>query len=598
MDLATTREAAELQELRSRLAAAEEMLRAIATGQVDAVVVDGSSGPEVYTLRSAAEPYRLLVEQMAQGALTATGEGIILYCNATFARMLGRPRERLVGTLLSDHVAPAGRSRIAGLLAGAGEMTGEISFATSTGGTVEALVSAATMAGDDEPLRCLAITDLSDQVLRRQYTAVVEAAEDAIYVLDPDLTIRTWNRGAELQSGLSAAEAVGRDERELWPGDRHAELAGLAQRCAGEKAALTVEIRRRRKNGSWADLIYTLTALHDREGAVSCYCVVAHDITERKAAEHAIAESEKRLRRTLESIADGFIAIDREWRITLVNSRAEQTILPLGKNREDLIGKVMWDVFPDLVGSRLDHAYRRAMREQTMQSAEIHYPPLDRWFHVRAYPSAEALLIYFLDVTPSKLAERHRELLIDELNHRVKNTLAIVQGVAHQTFRSIEAAEPARLAFEGRLASIAGAHNLLTREKWERVSLRDLASEAVQMDGANQGRIRLDGAPVILEPRQAVSIAMALHELTTNAMKYGALSGAEGSVELSWRMDRRLQLVWRERGGPAVIPPGRRGFGSRMIQDALAHELDGRVSMDFQPEGLVCTIDGAVKVVA
>lgn len=200
-----------------------------------------------------------------------------------------------------------------------------------------------------------------------------------------------------------------------------------------------------------------------------------------------------------------------------------------------------------------------------------------------------------LDITERKEAEEHRKLLIDELNHRVKNTLAIVQGLAQQTFRGEGVSPVARNAFEGRLAALASAHNLLTRGNWEKAFLHEIADEAIGGCGPARSRISLDGPPVMLEPKQAGTIAMALHELCTNAMKYGALSNGTGTVAFAWRRsggpDPRLRLVWRESGGPAVSPPKRRGFGSRMIEQALAQDLQGDVAMDFMPDGLVCTID-------
>jgi PAS domain S-box-containing protein len=199
-----------------------------------------------------------------------------------------------------------------------------------------------------------------------------------------------------------------------------------------------------------------------------------------------------------------------------------------------------------------------------------------------------------LDITPRKTWELHQRLLVDELNHRVKNTLAIVQSLAHQTFRTAGISSDVRRAFEGRLEALAVAHNVLTRENWEAADLREIAEGALQ---AHRGSsiLTISGPSVRLEPKTAVTLAMALHELATNAVKYGALSVDGGQVSVTWSVEGvgepRLRLVWEERGGPPVTPPATRGFGSRMIERALASELKGSVTLDFAREGLSCTID-------
>ncbi|MBX9815881.1 MAG: sensor histidine kinase, partial [Sphingomonas sp.] len=175
---------------------------------------------------------------------------------------------------------------------------------------------------------------------------------------------------------------------------------------------------------------------------------------------------------------------------------------------------------------------------------------------------------------------------------------AIVQSIAHQTFRHLDLPAEARRAFEERLAALANAHSLLTRESWESAELADVATEACAAHIGAEGRVIIDGPSLRISPKAAVTIAMALHELCTNAAKYGALSNESGRVRLSWtlagRSGPRLQLRWEERGGPTVARPSRRGFGSRMIEQALAAELQGEVRMAFLPSGLVCEIDAPI----
>jgi PAS domain S-box-containing protein len=189
-------------------------------------------------------------------------------------------------------------------------------------------------------------------------------------------------------------------------------------------------------------------------------------------------------------------------------------------------------------------------------------------------------------------AEMHRELLVAELNHRVKNTLSVVLAIAHQTFKGT--ADESREAFRGRLVSLARSHDLLTDSNWTQVGLQELAAGSLQMQDGDEARVLLRGPAVLLTPRQAVSLSMALHELFTNALKYGALSDREGRVTLEWdwtaETPRQLEIRWREQGGPAVAPPTRTGFGSVLLQRSLKGDLNAAVTLDFDPAGLVCII--------
>jgi two-component sensor histidine kinase len=200
-----------------------------------------------------------------------------------------------------------------------------------------------------------------------------------------------------------------------------------------------------------------------------------------------------------------------------------------------------------------------------------------------------------VDITERKRADHQRELLLAELNHRVKNTLAVVQSIAYQTFKNDGASMEARNAFEGRLMALAVAHNLLTQANWENASMEQLAEQALQATGGSKSRVSLAGPHMLLPPKLALSIAMALHELATNAVKYGALSDDKGRISLQWRHEDgpqpRLKLLWREEDGPPVSPPQRRGFGSLLLERTLVQDLDASVKTQFNPQGLICEID-------
>ncbi|WP_337187460.1 PAS domain-containing protein [Phenylobacterium sp.] len=195
------------------------------------------------------------------------------------------------------------------------------------------------------------------------------------------------------------------------------------------------------------------------------------------------------------------------------------------------------------------------------------------------------------DITDRVLAERQQKLLIDELNHRVKNTLATVQAIARQTARATPDPAAFRIAFEARLLALSNTHNLLTAAGWESASLADVLRSELAPYGA--GRFRLAGRAVALSPAEAVALGLVFHELATNAAKHGALSTPEGRVEATWTVaDARLALAWREHGGPRPATATiRRGFGWRLIERSLAGQLGGRAVLTLAAGGMVCRIE-------
>jgi two-component sensor histidine kinase len=194
--------------------------------------------------------------------------------------------------------------------------------------------------------------------------------------------------------------------------------------------------------------------------------------------------------------------------------------------------------------------------------------------------------------------EMLHNLLIEELNHRVKNTLAVLQSIATQTFRSASRAE--REKFEGRLGALAEAHNLLSQEKWQGAELREVIARVLQPYLlSNSERMRMFGPQVPLSPRLAVVLSMIVHEIATNAAKYGALSNDTGTVAVDWEIleesdGRKLRLIWTEAGGPPVTAPVQRGFGSRLIERSARDQLGGEATVDFLPRGVVYTVSCAL----
>ena len=194
------------------------------------------------------------------------------------------------------------------------------------------------------------------------------------------------------------------------------------------------------------------------------------------------------------------------------------------------------------------------------------------------------------DLTDRKRAEELQRLLLDELGHRIKNTLARVQAVADQTLKGAQDLPSAREALNRRICSMAGAHDLLTSRNWSGADLSDVVARA--LDGFNSTRLGVSGSRVELSERQTLAFSMALHELVTNATKYGALSNSVGTVTIGWNVEgESLRFRWTESGGPPVTPPGTLGFGSRLLERVVVSDLRGNVEFDYNPEGLRCSIN-------
>jgi PAS domain S-box-containing protein len=325
---------------------------------------------------------------------------------------------------------------------------------------------------------------------------------------------------------------------------------------------------------------------------------VSLDITDLKLAEAALSASEQRFRDVVETASDWIWETDSEHRFTwLSETVVEATGLPvervLGRTRSDFIAETAEQ--HGLDGHLADLAARRPFRNFIYWMPDAYgrrcisasgKPVFDERGRFLGYRGAAS------DVTERERAAAQRELIMAELDHRVKNTLAVVKALIEQTARGAGSIDDFRADLDGRLRALADTHDLLRAERWRGASLRGLVGRALAPHQGSDGRVRIgDGPDVTLQPVAATAIVMALHELATNAIKHGALSRPEGHVEVDWSAtDDEFVLRWRERGGPVVSPPRRRGFGREVIERGLAYELDAHVRLDFEPEGVVCEI--------
>lgn len=238
------------------------------------------------------------------------------------------------------------------------------------------------------------------------------------------------------------------------------------------------------------------------------------------------------------------------------------------------------------------HLYRHGRQEPETVYLDLDYSPL---YDDESEPAGFFAIV--METTARITAERAREmaeqqqqLLINELNHRVKNTMAVVQAMAAQTFRRPGADQEAAEVFTARLIALSRAHDVLTRASWESAGVAEIVAE-VAWPVDMSGRIQCQGPDIRLPPHRAVALGMALHELATNALKYGALSRDGGEVSIQWQVDgEHCEITWREAGGPAVELPGHHGFGTRLIERTLGDQLGGQTNLAFAPGGVVCRI--------
>jgi PAS domain S-box-containing protein len=360
-------------------------------------------------------------------------------------------------------------------------------------------------------------------------------------------------------------------------------------------------VRSPRPDGRELFLDLVIEPMRDHGGAITGLYVEGFDVTAQVRAQQAAAESERRLSAAVAIARLGAFEWDLGSDTATLDARARE-IFGFGPDERLLVSDVVKRINPTDLSEIAEQSREAQAEGQTRGEYEYRIRLPDGSIRnivsvsdVMRGPSGQGRRIIgvFDDVTERRRAEKRQRLLINELNHRVKNTLATVQSIAAQTLHSAPDLASAREAFEARLIALAGAHDLLTAESWHGARLSDVvASTMAPFETTRQPQISRSGPPVWLSAQRALALSMALHELATNAVKYGALSGLEGHVTIHWTRsaDNQITLSWVEQGGPPVTAPKRSGFGTRLLQRSLAHELDGEVAFSFAPEGVRCTI--------
>jgi two-component system CheB/CheR fusion protein len=302
------------------------------------------------------------------------------------------------------------------------------------------------------------------------------------------------------------------------------------------------------------------------------------------------------LQSLLDCIEIPMVLLDEDLRVRIFARSAAD----LFEVHPDDFGPSIAEVASCLATPLIEDDLRQVMRSQAGLEREVDAAG-ERSYVLRALPyrsregRTRGVVLTFTDITERRRKEQQQHLLVAELGHRIKNTLTVVQSIAAQTMRRSVSLEAFYRQFSQRLQALSRAHDLLSAGNWHQAQLREVVAETLKPHDTAPGRIRLEGEEIKLEAGAALTLSLAFHELTTNAVKHGALSTPSGNLSVEWSMTRverapALRLVWRETGGPGAGAPAQHGFGLTLIERSIGHELDGTVRLDFAPEGLTCEI--------
>jgi two-component system, chemotaxis family, CheB/CheR fusion protein len=434
------------------------------------------------------------------------------------------------------------------------------------------------------------------------FRQVLDLLPAAVYITNASGLITYYNEAAAALWGhhpqLGISEWCG-SWKLYWPDGKplpHAECP-MALALREKRPIRGMEAVAERPDGIRVPFIPYPTPLYDPSGELIGAVNMLVDITDRKRAE----ESARRLAAVVEFSDDAIVTKDLDGIITSWNRGAERLF---GYTAAEAVGRPITTIL--IPHDRLDEEREILGRIRRGEHVD-HYETirrckdgslLDISLTVSPLKDAEGKIVgaskIARDITELRRVQERQKLLVNEIQHRIKNTLATVQAIAVQTLRS---APKETDAFVARLHALAGAHDLLRDDNWHRAALRDLIGKALNaFQDRHRQRFVIEGPDgIFLDAQKSSLLVMAMHELATNAAKYGALSNETGRVRLAWETSggdpaKRVRLCWQESGGPPVSPPKQKGFGTLLIERALQGQL-GQARLDFDPAGLVCSME-------
>lgn len=553
----------------------------------------------------------------AVGLHIVSSEGIIVRANEAELSLLGYTADEYIGRHVAEfHVDAPAIGDILHRLSSGERLDSYPARLRAKDGSIKHVVITSNGRFEKDKFvntRCFTV----DVTGVREAEAAKRESEERLSATYEAATIGIAEAGADgrlLRVNDALCEMLGRTREQLLdmtfldythPEDAEEDAALYARQIAGELDTYVLRKRAIRSDGTTIYLDIHSSSV--REACGFRYGVrVIQDVTAAKQLEDRLRDGERHLRNLLEALPAAVYTTDAEGHITFFN-RAAIEMAGRTPQQGDL-WCVTWRLFnPD--GTPLPHdkcPMAIALNEdRPVRGAEaIAERPDGSRVPFIPYPTplhdADGKLIgainMLVDITDRKLAENRQKTLIDELNHRVKNTLATVQSLAAQSARNAESADDLYRRLEARLMALSRAHDLLTQRHWEDAPLGSLVREVLlPLAGDASDRIKFDGVPVNVSTRVALNLTMVLNELATNAAKYGALSAEAGSIAVNWKIGseadgKSLVLEWRETGGPPVTPPTRRGLGTRLLERCIERDLSGEVDLAYNVEGVVCRI--------
>lgn len=454
------------------------------------------------------------------------------------------------------------------------------------------------------------------------FAAAVRATRMPMLITDPnkpDNPIVFANNAFSRLTGYSREEVIGRNCRFLQgPATDRAAVARLRD-AIRRRAEIELEIVNHRKDGStfWNRVL--ISPVFDETGRLSYFFASQFDVTLERERIVRLEDDRQALEREIERRTRDLRQADERMRYMMTAARLGSWSLDLRDMRlvcsdicKKLFGRFAGQPFTyeDLLAAIVDED-RGGVEQglsrsfETGQDYESEFRILTpagetRWILLRGRPHrgpddiVTSMSGMTIDITDSKRNEEQRLILTAELKHRVKNSMATVQSMVTQSLRNAPSMTAARRTVTARLQSMATAHDLLTRENWNSATIPEIVAAATKpFEDGHGHRFQTHGLDLKMPPRATMALMLSLHELATNAVKYGALSRPDGHVVIDWMVfknaaEDHLELRWHEFGGPAIDgPPSTRGFGSKLIETVLAAEMEGEATIEYRPAGVV-----------
>jgi len=435
------------------------------------------------------------------------------------------------------------------------------------------------------------------QTYEEQIQALASALPASVFITGVEGRILYVNPYWSRFTGLSSEQTIGACWTEvIHPDDLPAALNAWAE-AGREGRSFNIEVRCRSAAGGWLWVLSRVEPIRSHARRVVAWIGVSSNIDERRRSEEESHRRQARFEALVRASATLVFELDADGRRRRPNPAWREFVGPEFDDHADQSWTAA--IHPDQraqVSMAWDSAFRtgRALDVEVRQWREA--AGAYRWAqaHIVPVPAADGSVHEWIgaltDIHEKKIAAETQLTLVLELQHRVRNSLAVVRSLSIQTGRHAADVPDFLHRFDGRLTALAHAHGLLTSSAQGSVDLADLIHVVLKPFRSQHGTaIRIDGPHLAIGPTSATNLSLAFHELATNAMKYGALIKAEGRVDLNWRLeDGFVDLAWRESGGPPAQPPERKGFGSRLLAQTLSHEADGQVILGFEPEGFRC----------